>query len=70
MAHNTSNTSPEETTGHSLVCEMTPNSVKLVMLKLTSGILEDIVEGQKVYLGLIDRLVWINQGKGVDFRID
>lgn len=31
----------------SLVCEETPNSVKLGMLKLTSGILEEIIEGQK-----------------------
>lgn len=30
----------------SLVCEETHNSVKLGMLKLTSGILEEIKEGQ------------------------
>lgn len=30
-----------------LVCEMTPNSVKLGMLKLTNDILEEIIEGQK-----------------------
>lgn len=38
----------------SLVCEKTSNSVKLGMFKLTSGILEDIVEGQKTYVGLVD----------------
>lgn len=31
----------------SLVCEETPNSVKLGILKLTSGILEEIREGQR-----------------------
>lgn len=54
----------------SLVFEMTPNNVKLDMLKLTSGILEEIREGQKLNLGLIDWLVLINQGKEVDFIID
>lgn len=49
---------------------MTPNSVKLDMLKLTNGILEEIIEDHKVHLGLIDRLVLINQGKKVDFIID
>lgn len=51
----------------SLVCKMTPNNVKLGMLKLTSGILEEIREGQKVNLELIDWLMLINQGKEVDF---
>lgn len=40
------------------------------MLKLTSSDLEDIEEGQKSYLGLIDWLVPMNQGKELDFRID
>lgn len=47
----------------SLACEETPNSVKLYMLKLTDGILEEIIEGHKINLGLIDRLMLINQGK-------
>lgn len=54
----------------SLVCEETPNNVKLGMLKLTSGIHEEIIEGQKIDLGLIDRLELINQRKGGDFRIE
>lgn len=41
----------------SLVYEETPNSVKLDMLNLTSGILEEIVEVHKFYLELVDRLV-------------
>lgn len=38
----------------SLMCKMTPRSVKLGMLKLTSSILEDIKEGQKLDFGLVD----------------
>jgi len=54
----------------SLVCEMMPESVKLGMLKLTSSILEEIKKGQKKDLELVDRVVLVNQGKGVDFRLD
>ncbi|XP_050908927.1 uncharacterized protein LOC127122669 [Lathyrus oleraceus] len=54
----------------SLVCEETPNSVKLGMLKLTSGILEEIRESQKSDLSLVDCLTLINQGNGGDFRVD
>ncbi|XP_050895763.1 uncharacterized protein LOC127102436 [Lathyrus oleraceus] len=54
----------------SLVYEETPNSVKLGMMKLTSGILEEIRESQKSDLGLVDRLTLINQGSGGDFRVD
>jgi len=54
----------------SLVCEMTPESVKLGMLKLTSNILEEIKKGQKDDLELVDRVVLVNQGKGVDFKLD
>lgn len=49
---------------------MNPNILKLGMLKLNSCILEEIREGHKVDLGLIDRLVLINQGKDVVFRFD
>ena len=52
------------------MCEGTSNSVKLGILKLISGILEEIREGQKTDLGLIDRLMLINQGEGGDFRVD
>ena len=51
------------------VHEMTPNSVKLGMLKLNIGILKEIKEGHKSDLGLIGQLVLINQGKGGDFKI-
>lgn len=53
-----------------MLCERTPNSVKLGILKLTSSILEEIREIQKSNLRLIDRLVLFNQDKLDDFRID
>ena len=54
----------------SLVCEETSNNVKMGMLKLTSGILEEIREGQKSDLSLVDRLTLINQGSRGKFRVD
>ena len=54
----------------SLVCEETSSGVKLGMLTLTSGILDEIREGQKSDLSLVDRLMLINQGKGDKFIID
>ncbi|XP_050915388.1 uncharacterized protein LOC127130419 [Lathyrus oleraceus] len=54
----------------SLVCEETPNNMNLGMLKLTSGILEEIKEGRKIDLGLIDRLMLNNQGKRGELRIN
>lgn len=50
--------------------ELTPSGVKLGMLKLTSNILEEIKEGKKMDIKLVDRLVLINQGKENDFRVD
>ena len=54
----------------SLVCKETFYGVKLGMLKLTSGILDEIRDGQKSDLSLVDRLTLINQGRGGDFWID
>ncbi|KAI5397057.1 hypothetical protein KIW84_063034 [Lathyrus oleraceus] len=54
----------------SLVCESTHNSVKLGMLKLTSGILDEIREGQKSDVCLVDKLTLVNQGQGGEFRVD
>ncbi|KAI5431677.1 hypothetical protein KIW84_035730 [Lathyrus oleraceus] len=54
----------------SLVCESTHNSVKLGMLKLTSGILDEIREGQKSDVFLVDKLTRVNQGQGGEFRVD
>jgi len=52
-----------------LVSELTPEGVRLGMLKLTSNILEDIKNGQKEDLEIVDRVVLVNQGKGGDFRL-
>jgi hypothetical protein len=38
----------------SLVFEVTPKTVMLGMLKLTSPVLEEIKEGQKANLGLVN----------------
>ena len=46
----------------SMVCEETSYGVKLGMLKLTSGILDEIREGQKSDSSLVDQLTLINQG--------
>lgn len=54
----------------SLVCEETPNYVKLGILKLISDILKETRKGKKIDLGLIDRLKLINQGKKGDFKVD
>lgn len=54
----------------SLVSELTPSGVKLGMLKLTSNILEDIKKGQNMDLELVDHVVLVNKGKGMDFRFD
>jgi hypothetical protein len=54
----------------SLVCEATPDIVKLGMLKLTSQMLVEIKEGQKTDLELVDCLTLINHGEEVNFKID
>lgn len=47
----------------SLVCEITLVSVKLGILKLNNNFLDEIKEGKKLYLELVDRRVFFNQGK-------
>jgi hypothetical protein len=54
----------------SLVCEVTPHSVKLGMLKLTNDFLDEVKDGQKGDLSLVNRLTLINQGKETDFKLD
>ena len=53
-----------------MVSELTPDGAKLRMLKLTSNILEESKKGQKEDLELVERVVLVDQGKGVDFRLD
>jgi hypothetical protein len=52
-----------------LVSELTPEGVRLGMLKLTSNILDEIKNRQKEDLELVDRVLLVNQGKGGDFRL-
>jgi hypothetical protein len=47
----------------SLVCEETSYGVKLGMLKLTSGILDEIREGQQSDLSLVEKLTLIDQSR-------
>ena len=54
----------------SLVSKLTSDGVRLGMLKLTINILEEIKNGQKEDLELVDKVVLLNQGKGGDFRLD
>jgi len=54
----------------SLVSELTSDVVKFGMLKLTSNILEEINNGQKEDLELVDQVVFFNKGKGVDLGLD
>jgi len=54
----------------SLVSELTLDGVKLRMLKLTSNILEEIKNGQKEDFERVDRVVLVNQSKGVNYKLD
>ncbi|MCI13798.1 polynucleotidyl transferase ribonuclease H fold, partial [Trifolium medium] len=60
----------EEFRDLSLVCEVTPRSVKLGMLKLTNPFLEEVKGCQKRDKKLVEKLVLIKEGKEVDFGID
>lgn len=54
----------------SLVCEVTVDSVRLGMLKLTSGFLNEIRKSQKLDVALVDRLTSVNQSEYKYFRVD
>ncbi|MCI40558.1 hypothetical protein A2U01_0061791, partial [Trifolium medium] len=60
----------EEFRDLSLVCEITPRSVKLGMLKLTNPFLEVVKECQKMDRKLMEKLVLIGEGKETDFGVD
>ncbi|MCI44549.1 hypothetical protein A2U01_0065788 [Trifolium medium] len=53
----------EEFRDLSLVCEVTPRSVRLGMLKLTNPFLEEVKECQKRDHKLMEKLVLIKKGK-------
>ncbi|GAU16878.1 hypothetical protein TSUD_368270 [Trifolium subterraneum] len=60
----------EEFRDLSLVCEVTSNSVKLGMLKLTNPFLEKIRECQKEDEKLMKRVALVIEGQENDFKID
>ncbi|MCI37180.1 hypothetical protein A2U01_0058404, partial [Trifolium medium] len=60
----------EEFRDLSLVCEVTPRSVKLGMLKLTNPFLGEVKECQKRDQKLMEKLVLVREGKKVDFGTD
>src|ERR1044072_4552093 len=54
----------------SLVIEVTPKSVILVMLKINNDFLYSIREAQKLDVKLVDLLVGIGQAENEDFKLD
>ncbi|MCI39269.1 hypothetical protein A2U01_0060500, partial [Trifolium medium] len=60
----------EEFQDLSLVCEVTPKSVRLSMLKLTNPFLENIEECQKTDKKLMEKLTLVIERKENDFKVD
>ena len=54
----------------SLVCEVTPQTVVLGMLKINNEFLNSIKEAQKEDVKLVDFMNGITQTEGSDFRVD
>ena len=54
----------------SLVCEVTPRSVMLGMLKINNEFMDSIKEAQKLDVKLVDLMVGINQDENSDFKLD
>jgi len=54
----------------SLVCELSPQSVKLGMLKIDSEFLNSIKEAQKEDVKFVDLMVGNNQTEDSDFKVD
>lgn len=53
----------------SLGCEVTADNMRLSMLKLTSGFLDEIKESQILDVALVDHLSLFNQCEYGDFRV-
>ncbi|MCI53453.1 hypothetical protein A2U01_0074700, partial [Trifolium medium] len=60
----------EEFRDLSLVCEVTPKSVRFGMLKLTNPFLENIKECQRTDKRLMENMVLVIEGKETDFKVD
>jgi len=54
----------------SLVCELSPQSVQLGMLKINSDFLNSIKEAQKIDVKFVDLMVASNQTADGDFKVD
>ena len=54
----------------SLVCERSPQSVRLGMLKINSDFLNSIKEAQKIDVKFVDLMVTSNQTADSDFQVD
>ena len=54
----------------SLVCELTPPSVMLGMLKVNNDFLVSIKESHKLDVKLVDLIVTGNQNEESDFKVD
>ena len=54
----------------SLVCELSPQSVKLGMLKIDSEFLNSIREAQKVDVKFVDLMIGNNRTEDSDFKVD
>ncbi|XP_058764421.1 uncharacterized protein LOC131637871 [Vicia villosa] len=54
----------------SLVCEVTPKSVRLGMMKINNDFLDSIREAQKLDVKLVDSMVGIDQFEDIDFKLD
>ena len=54
----------------SLVCELSPQSVKLGMLKIDSDFLKSIKEARKADVKFVDLLLASNQTEDSDFKVD
>jgi len=60
----------EQSRDLSLFCELSPQSVKLGMLKISSEFLNSIKDAQKEDVKFVDLMVGNNQTEDSDFKVD